>query len=128
MAKKKSKKKSNQDILNELTEQKISLLHDLAVLIAEYNGLAKDGFSAEDWLFGLPIESVKELRAGWVGDDNSLKKSEKRRTRLGDLKIRSVLKKKSAELESKIQQIDTEIKNIRVLLLEEQIEQVLNPK
>ena len=110
------KKKTTQEILDGLFARKMKLLNKLSVTLKKYNDLARAVPSADDWLFGMPIESVAQLR----------ETKRPRRTRLGDLKDRNALKQKSASMETELLELEEKIKSTKVILLQEQINRVLD--
>lgn len=97
----KSKKiSSKQEEIDRLFDRKTQLLKELCKLEEQYNSLSNTEIkTAEDWLYGLPIESLQTLNA----DGN-------RRSRLGDIRVRSELKKASIKAIQEIDLIDQQIK------------------
>lgn len=111
------KKKTTQEKLDDLVNHKIDMLKDLAGLIQNYNELSNINVNGDDWLLGLPIEKLKDLK--------DTPKDTERRTRLGDLRNRYEIKKKAQVVECKLEEIDLKIKTARLTVLQEQIDKVL---
>ena len=107
---------SKQKQLDDLNKQKIELLKNLVQIENTYNSLVNPKIkTAEDWLYGLPIESL-----------NPLSHNCKLRTRLGDARTRASLKKSSVKALDEIEKIDRQIKNAHIDLVGEQINSTLS--
>lgn len=99
------REKEVQNLLGERTKLTVKL----AGCVDKYNSLCSNVTDADEWVYSLPINSIKELG------------SKRKRTKLGDLKIRSNLKKQASKLQEEIQSIDNKIKIAQISLTQEKI-------
>lgn len=117
MARKKKSKKTDSDKereIQKLIDRKLEISKNLAILFVLYNNLSNAEIkSPEDWIYGFPIESIKHLS------------SSKRRTRLGDVRARADIKKSSLGIVIELEQIDKQIRGLRLDLISEKIETTL---
>lgn len=86
--------------LSKLLDQKIEMIHTLINTEKELaNTIIPDDSDNSNWISGFPIESIKQLVP-----TNKLK------TRLGDFKIRSNLKKSCSKILDELDCLDNKIK------------------
>lgn len=104
-----------QSELNDLRKRKFILLQQISKLEKDYNGLVNEKIkSADDWLYGLPIESLNDL------DDKNL------RTRLGDVKQRNNWRKASKKACLELEEIASKIKDLEIDLINVKIMEILS--
>lgn len=102
--------------LRSLTDRKVELLNNLVQLEKNYNGLANPEIkNPEEWLYGLPIESLRHLSM-----------EGKRRTRLGDVRLREGFKKSSLETIQELEVVDQKIRGLKLDLVSEKIKIALD--
>lgn len=108
---------SKQKELDSLNDKKIDILKNLSKIEQQCLKISTtpEIKTSEDWLYGLPIESLKHL--------NSLGKL---RTRLGDLRLKEDLKKSTLNALKYLEIIDNEIKIAQIDLLTIKIGETLN--
>ena len=102
------KVKYHQRVLEGLIDERISLYDEFLNIEKMYNELGADVESAEKWLLSLPIESLSEMNG-------------KHRSKLGDLKKRSELRKESIKTIKQINIIDSEIKMAELDLIKQKV-------
>jgi hypothetical protein len=114
MAKKKNSKieKIEKNLMG-LLDKKNSLLKSLINCEEQFNSLISDVKTADDWVYGLPIDSIKDLN------------NPNRKSRLGVLRTRSELRKSSLKTLSEIDSLDNQIKLVKVDLISEKINHLL---
>ena len=102
--------------LKKLKTKKTKLISSLIKLENDYNSLVLPNIkTADDWLYGFPIETLKEL---YINSG--------RRTRLGDMRLRSSLKANHIKIAKELDATDKNIKLAQIEVLSEMIEKVIS--
>jgi hypothetical protein len=113
MKKIKSKVSKIESKLDILFNEKKDILKDLVKIEDVFNSLAAEVTSADDWLYALPITSIKDVGS-------------KKITHLGRLKMRSVLRKDSWKKVKELELVDQKIALTRIDLLSAKVESLLS--
>lgn len=95
-----------------LKNQKIKILSDLVGIEDKFNILSSDIKTADDWIYGLSIEGLKDCDKVSIKDEDGIYRS-----RLGDFKKRNILRKSSVKSLDELDKINSEIKLTKIDLL-----------
>lgn len=106
-----------QQILNELVALKLSLVDTLIQTQQHYNSLGAPAGTAEEWLYSLPIDSLKKLEEKALGTN--------KRTKLGDLKTRAKLRRVNDKVLEELESINRKIRYAQLDLVAERLNATL---
>lgn len=110
--KKMNKIKEIKSKLKLLKNQKIEVISNLVGIENKFNILSSDTRTVDDWINSLSIEGLNDCDKVSVKDEDGLYKS-----RLGDLKKRTILRKSSIKALDALDKINSEIKLTKIDLL-----------
>lgn len=94
--------------LSNLLLEKIKIIESMNKIQYRHNNLSVSEEDAEDWLFGLPAKSMKDLAYAGSGTN---------RTCLNDMRVRESYKRTFSDMEKKLSVINTDIKIATIDLL-----------